>query len=102
MCFRLIISSLSEKPLDQKTKDKRVTRWIKRLLCHNFSGHPVTFTSCEKLMSFSYQEKHEIKIRLPFFFQQTISQKNEVQLYSPLFRCRLKKRYNITYLHVAN
>jgi hypothetical protein len=41
MCSRLIISSLSEKPLGQKTEDKRVTQWIMHLFCHNFLEHPV-------------------------------------------------------------
>jgi hypothetical protein len=38
-----MILSLSEKPLGQKTKDKRVTQWIKHLLCQNFLEHPVYF-----------------------------------------------------------
>jgi hypothetical protein len=36
-----MISNLSEKSLGQKAKDKRVTQWIKHLLCHNFLEHPV-------------------------------------------------------------
>jgi hypothetical protein len=61
-----MISSLSEKPLGQETKDKRVTQWIKHLPCHNFLEHPVlqkteNFPPFERVVSLCKKTKFSEK-----------------------------------------